>query len=230
MGTTRTGQRSWTRGPETWSFNEDFEEASASTFSLHSEMQLVVHYEERCAFQPTSGYFGCSKKTCLLCETFLHTLPSSIATRGRHGICYLTWGVPDSISGDIEVALWQLETSFVAHIWGFLADLTNPKHKAVAGNIVQSDMVSDFSSFTLEDWQRRDQHVSLFESNETMKQNVSGLSVRQDRITQLATILPTIYIEPMNMGLVFCFNLEPSLKKNIRHFSWYSIVYATIFE
>lgn len=151
-------------------FNEDFEEACASTFSLHAEMQLVVHYEERCALWPILDYFGCSKKTCLLCETFLHALPSPIATRGRHGICYPAWGVPDSNSGDIEVAVQQLEKSLVAHIRGFLEDLTNPKQKSVAGNIVQSDMVSDFSRFTLEDWQRRDQHVSLFESNETMRQ------------------------------------------------------------
>jgi hypothetical protein len=153
------------------SFSEDFEKACAASFSLHAEMQLVMHYDEGGVLQPTSAYFGCSKKTCLLCETFLRALPSPIATRGRHGICYPAWGVPDSNSGDIEVAIQQLEKSLVAHIRRFLGDLTNPRQGGLTMNIAQSDMVSNFSRFTLEERQRRKQHVSLFETTEAMKQN-----------------------------------------------------------
>lgn len=128
-----------------------------------------MHYDERGVLQPTLDYFGCSKKTCLLCETFLRALPSPIATRGRHGICYPAWGVPDSNSGDIEVAIQQLEKSLVAHIRRFLGDLTNPRQGGLAMNIGQSDMVSNFSRFTLEEGQRRKQHVLLFETTEAMK-------------------------------------------------------------
>ena len=70
-------------------FSQRLEMVCAKSFSLHAEMQLVMYYEERCAPQPTLNYFGCSKKTCLLCETFLGALPSPIATRGRHGVCHL---------------------------------------------------------------------------------------------------------------------------------------------
>jgi hypothetical protein len=153
------------------SFSENFEEVCAETVSLHIEMQLVMHYDERGALQPTFDYFGCRKKTCLLCETFLRGLPSPVATRGRHGVCYPASAVPESKSGDIEVAIQQLEKSLVGHIRGFLSDLTNLRQGGLAVNIAQSDMVSDFSWFTLEERQRREQHVSLFENEETMKQS-----------------------------------------------------------
>ncbi|KAF3397907.1 hypothetical protein F1880_006246 [Penicillium rolfsii] len=150
--------------------SEEFEEACAKTFSLHAEMQLVVHYEERRARWPTLDYFGCSKKTCLLCETVLRALPTPIATRGRHGICYPAWAVPDSKSGDVQVAVQRLEKGLVARIQRVVSDLTEPKQRGQALNIVQSDLVSDFSRFTLEELQRREQHVSLFEDEQMIKQ------------------------------------------------------------
>jgi hypothetical protein len=64
-------------------FTQRFEKACAETFSMHAEMQLLMHYEEGYALRPTLDYFGCSKKTCLLCETILCALSSPIATRGR---------------------------------------------------------------------------------------------------------------------------------------------------
>jgi hypothetical protein len=153
------------------SLSKRFEKACGEKFSLHAEMQLVMHYEERCALRPTLDYFGCSKKTCLLCETFLRSLPSPIATRGRHGVCYPAWAVPGSNSGAIEAAVERLEKSLVARIRGLLNDLNNPGQRGLAANIMQSGMVSDFSRFTLEEWQQRKQDVRLFENKEKIKHN-----------------------------------------------------------
>ncbi|PGH01263.1 hypothetical protein GX51_05318 [Blastomyces parvus] len=68
-------------------FIQEFEKACAESFSLHAEMQLVLHYDRGCAPQPTLDYFGCSKKN-LLCETFLGGLSSPIATREGRGVFY----------------------------------------------------------------------------------------------------------------------------------------------
>jgi hypothetical protein len=148
-------------------FSQRFRKACAKTFSLHAEMQLVMHYEEVCAPRPTLNYFGCSKRTCLLCQTFLSALPSSIATRGRHGVCYPAWAVPGSNSGAIEAAVQRLEKSLVARIRRILNDLMHPRRKSLAANVMQSDMVSDFSQLTLEEWHQREQDMQRFKDKQT---------------------------------------------------------------
>ncbi|RHZ69172.1 hypothetical protein CDV55_107132 [Aspergillus turcosus] len=166
--------------------SQRFEEACAESFSLHAEMQLVLHYDEECAHQPTLEYFGCSKKTCLLCETFLHALPSPIATRGRHGVCYPAWGVPCSTSATVEVAIERLEKSLVARIRALLNDMMYSGQKSLAANVVQSGMVSDFSHLTLEEWRQKEQDVWLFKDKQ-MTQRKDLLITRQydeeDRIS-----------------------------------------------
>ncbi|KAL4744885.1 hypothetical protein BDW72DRAFT_212011 [Aspergillus terricola var. indicus] len=143
-------------------FSQRFEKACAETFSLHAEMQLVLHYNNGYAPQPTLNYFGCSKKTCLLCETFLDALPSRIATRGRHGVCYPAWAVPDSNSDTIGIAVERLEKSLNVRIQGILNDLMHPKQQSHAVNVMQSGMVSDFSQLTLKEWQQKEQDVRVF--------------------------------------------------------------------
>ncbi|KAJ5748229.1 uncharacterized protein N7511_009925 [Penicillium nucicola] len=146
--------------------SQKFKIACAKTFSLHAEIQLVVHYEDRCAPWPTLDYFGCSKKTCLLCETFLGALPSPIATRGRHGICYPAWAVPVSKSGTMQIAVKVLEQSLLARIEGILNGFIHPRHKSL---VMQSDIVSDFSDLTLEEWQQKEQDRQRFKNEKTIQ-------------------------------------------------------------
>ncbi|KAL4876938.1 hypothetical protein BJY04DRAFT_210300 [Aspergillus karnatakaensis] len=150
-------------------FNQRFEKACAESFSLHAEMQLVLHYDEGCASQPTLDYLGCSKKTCLLCETFLNALPGPIVTRGRHGVCYPAWAVPGSSSKTVKVAVERLEKSLVARIRGLLDDFKHPTQKGHTANIMQSGLVSDFSHLTLEEWHQREQEVRLFDNEREMQ-------------------------------------------------------------
>lgn len=132
-------------------FCQTFEEAYAESFSLYAEMQLVIHYEERCALRPTLDYFRCSKKTCLLCESILRALPIPITTRRRHGVYYPAWAVPDPKSAAVEVAVERLEKSLVARIQGFLDEFKHVRQRDPVANIIQSGIVSDFSRVTLKE-------------------------------------------------------------------------------
>jgi hypothetical protein len=152
-------------------FNREFEETCAEAFSLHAEMQLVLHYEERCAPPPTLDYFGCSKKTCLLCETVLRALPNQVSTRGRHGVCYPAWGVPDSTADTVHLAVQRLESSLVDRIRGFLDNLVRPRQKGQAANTVQSGLVSDLSRSTLEELQKKVNDVQSFKSKQDGHRN-----------------------------------------------------------
>ncbi|KAL4962166.1 uncharacterized protein BDV14DRAFT_179123 [Aspergillus stella-maris] len=190
-------------------FSQRFEKACAETFSLHAEMQLVLHYDEGCAPQPTINYFGCSKKTCLLCETFLNALPSRIDTRGRHGVCYPAWAPPGLNSDTIKTAVERLEKSLVVRIRGFFNDLMRPKQKSHAVNVMQSGMVSDFSHLTLREWQQKEQDVRLFKSKQaTWRKNLL--------ITEGITTTTKSRYRPLeNFGLEDCCvmcNTSPGLR------------------
>ncbi|RJE17542.1 hypothetical protein PHISCL_10122 [Aspergillus sclerotialis] len=152
-------------------FNKEFKTTCAEAFSLHAEMQLVLHYEEKLAPPPTLDYFGCSKKTCLLCEIVLDTLPSPVSTRGRHGVCYPAWGVPNSGADTIQLAVQRLETSLVDRIGGFLGGLMHPRRKGQAVNTMQSGFVSDLSRLTLEELQKRENDVQSFKSKQAVHRN-----------------------------------------------------------
>lgn len=143
------------------SFDKDFKEACTQLYSQHAEMQLISHYESDTALPPTSDYFGCSKKTCLLCETFLKGLPRPIVTRGRHGICYPAWGLPCSTSNATYVGIKALENDLLFRI----------DQGSYSANVPQSSIVSDFSRLTIEDWQRREQSIELARYEEVTRRN-----------------------------------------------------------
>lgn len=144
--------------------NQKFKKACAEPFGLHAEMQLVLHYDEQRAPQPTLDYFGCSKKSCLLCETFLRALPNPIDTRGRHGVCYPAWGVPVSNSAGIQDTIKELGKSLVARI----RELLNGKN--LGDNVKQSEMVSGFSVLTLEEWRQKELAVRQYKDSQTQRQ------------------------------------------------------------
>lgn len=51
----------------------------------HAEVQLLAWYSANPDIQPGIYYFGCSKRTCLLCEAFMSIHSPTIFSRGRHG-------------------------------------------------------------------------------------------------------------------------------------------------
>lgn len=95
------------------SYDATFKSDCARDFGAHAEVQLLLHYDNSDLFAPSIYYFGCSKKSCFLCEVLLRNYPRPIATRGRHGICYPQWGVPFVKSKDILESLHILEETIV---------------------------------------------------------------------------------------------------------------------
>ncbi|KAF2179438.1 hypothetical protein K469DRAFT_694128 [Zopfia rhizophila CBS 207.26] len=83
-----------------WKFfnknDRDFRKDCSRDFRTHAEIQLQLRYEEDKHLRPTIDYLGCSKKACLLCESFLALPPILLRTGGRHGMCYSAWGLPQT--------------------------------------------------------------------------------------------------------------------------------------
>ena len=126
-------------------FSDKFKSDCGKSFALHAEMQLFMHYESGAALSPTLDYFGCSKKACLLCESFLQALARPVATRGRHGICYPAWGVPPSTSLGTVTALEELDKMLVSRVKSHLADSVRIDKRLVVPAVHQSTVASAYS-------------------------------------------------------------------------------------
>lgn len=130
-------------------FNAEFKQDCAASYCLHAEMQLIVHYGDNPALNTSIPYFGCSKKSCLLCEVFLRCLPQPISTRGRHGVCYPAWGVPSSNS-NWNNALRSLENMLVTRCKALMESTAQVKKALFTQAVPQSTLVSSFSEMTLQ--------------------------------------------------------------------------------
>jgi hypothetical protein len=148
-------------------FNGRFRKDCARAFTSHAEVQLLLHYRNTLSLTPSIDYFGCSKESCLLCETFLQALPQPISTRGRHGICYPAWTVPFTRSEDIMVALQQLGEVLVSRIEMYMK---NQRSGIFLNAVPQSTIVSDFPNLSLEEIVRRKGMVESEEENRQILQ------------------------------------------------------------
>jgi len=135
-------------------------------YGLHAEIQLFMHYEDRPDLTSTLSYFGCSKKSCLLCNTFLQALPNPLATRGSHGICYPAWGVPPPRSDGAETALERPKEMLISRIKSLLYNSGRARKTYFAPPVPQSTFVSDLSDPTLQDWSQREEKVKAAKETE----------------------------------------------------------------
>ena len=71
-----------------------FREDCTRALTIHCEIQLLVHYETNPWLTPTLAYFGCSKKACFLCSSYLVLSRLKPRVRGKHGVCHPNWAVP----------------------------------------------------------------------------------------------------------------------------------------
>jgi OTT_1508-like deaminase len=134
-------------------FRDKFKRDCARSFGSHAEIQLFLHYMNNVCPTPSIDYFGCSKKTCFLCEVFLRATSHPISTRGRHGICYPAWGVPFSRSNEVAAALLELEKVLVSRIE---MHLKGQSGEAFLNQVPQSTIISDFQGLSLEEISRKD--------------------------------------------------------------------------
>lgn len=79
------------------------------------------------------------------------SLPDLIATRGRYGICYLAWGIPQSRLAKGETALRSLEKILVSRIKNFLNSPAYIRKAYFEPPVPQSTLVSDFSTLAHRD-------------------------------------------------------------------------------
>lgn len=148
-------------------FGERFKLDCKRSYSLHSEMQLFTQYEGGAALPPTLNYFGCSKKSCLLCKTFLQALPRPVATRGRHGICYVAWGIPPSRSTGTTAALEELEKMLIFRARSHLLDQNLINRRLVAPAVKQSTVASAYSDSIVQDLLQREERAESAKKVET---------------------------------------------------------------
>lgn len=145
------------------SFRNRFNQDCAKPLRSHAEVQLVLHYADSVSLAPSIDYFGCSKKTCFLCEGFLQALSHPISTRGRHGICYPAWGVPFSRSNEVGIALEELGKNMISRIKMHL------KGQPLGGllhQVPQSTVVSDISISFLESMSRKKEMIVSVEAHQ----------------------------------------------------------------
>ncbi|KFY19104.1 hypothetical protein V493_08143 [Pseudogymnoascus sp. VKM F-4281 (FW-2241)] len=147
------------------SFKATFKQDCSRKLSSHAEVQLLSYYVA--SQLPSIDYFGCSKKSCLLCEGFLQALSRPISTRGRHGICYPAWIVPFTKSEDIIRALQQLEQSLVRQI---KTHMKGQPANTFLDQVPQSTIVSDLQSSSLDDISRRMNMMNSEEQHRRMLQ------------------------------------------------------------
>jgi hypothetical protein len=85
-----------------------FQQDCLAELSSHCEVQLIHHYYSNASLTPTMNYFGCSKKACFLCGSFVTLTPFKPRLRGYHGTCHPLWGVPNSNSIENKQILVKL--------------------------------------------------------------------------------------------------------------------------
>ncbi|KIW47410.1 uncharacterized protein PV06_00107 [Exophiala oligosperma] len=149
------------------SFRKRFKQACARPLRSHAEVQLFLHYEDGLCRAPSIDYFGCSKKSCFLCEGFLRALPLPISTRGRHGICYRAWGVPFSKSDKVVIALEELGNNLASRIEKYLK---GQLRSSILNQVPQSAFVSGLSSSSSEELRWKKEMVDSVKEDQKSRQ------------------------------------------------------------
>lgn len=123
----------------TWS---SFNSKSKEGLYAHAEVQLLAWHSANPHMKPFLDYFGCSKRTCLLCEALMRTHSPIILSRGRHGVCFPDWGIPHPLFVNSPSILITLEHYFVERIRHYVVG----KGYNIYQNVAQSSFVSTLHS------------------------------------------------------------------------------------
>lgn len=70
-------------------------------YRLHSEMQLLIFYQENSDILPQDRYVGCDKLSCYLCHSFIKS-HGQFEVKGCHQSLYSLWTVPDVVTFENE--------------------------------------------------------------------------------------------------------------------------------
>ncbi|KAF4158536.1 hypothetical protein CNMCM6069_003922 [Aspergillus lentulus] len=134
-----------------------FRGSCCSELVTHCEIQLLTRYEAEPSLVPRLPYFGCSKKTCFLCESFLELSPLNIRTRGRHGQCHPLWAIQPCDSEDARQRLKHLCKIVKQKIKA----RRNPRHNPPPVAIQQSSAVSELKSADILEHVRQSKNLEV---------------------------------------------------------------------
>ncbi len=70
-------------------------------YRLHSEIQLIVFYQQNPNLKVYSSYIGCDKLSCYLCYEFI-TEQGQFDVKGCHQSLYSLWAVPAIVAFEDE--------------------------------------------------------------------------------------------------------------------------------
>lgn len=79
-----------------------FRKASHLRLAVHAEMQLVGFYDQHPELIPSFRFIGVSKKSCFLCQKFLHVHPASFSVSSSHQKLYLAWRSPPASNSKLH--------------------------------------------------------------------------------------------------------------------------------
>jgi hypothetical protein len=123
-----------------------FRDHCSRELATHCEMQLLMRYEAEPSLAPTLAYFGCSKKSCFLCATFLALSPLKPRVRGRHGICHPNWAVPPLLRPGSAIPVCDRLTELCSIIKGQIMLLLQPRPCSPSNIVYQSSAVSELNT------------------------------------------------------------------------------------
>jgi hypothetical protein len=122
----------------------DFQDNCSRELAVHCEIQLIVRYEKEPSLAPTLAYFGCSKKACFLCDSFLTLSLLKPRVRGRHGVCHPNWAVPLESTESITTS--DRLTELCSIIKEQIVSLLQPGYCLAPNIIHQSSAVSELKT------------------------------------------------------------------------------------
>ena len=141
-----------------------FKERCSRELSSHSEVQLMQRYEENPHLTPSIDYIGCSKKVCLLCESYLRLSLWRPRFRGKHGCCYPQWGIPPTTAKHQITRLNKLCEILKSKIVRLLK-----YNKPMVNSVAQSSIVSALDTL---DIQSMDERATLRQAAEIKRQDL----------------------------------------------------------
>jgi hypothetical protein len=149
-----------------------FKKDCAQGLPSHCETQLLMRYEDDPSLTPTLPYFGCSKKACFLCDSFLSVSPLQPRVRGRHGRCHPRWGMQPRSWEALRPRLIELRDIIKAHIIKILKAETEPDRMMIQ----QSSIRSELKSEDVHDLNRQAANLQIAEENaKTLRENMQIL-------------------------------------------------------
>ena len=120
-------------------------------YHVHVEVQLITFYAQNPDIRLHSGFIGCNKLACYLCDHFVRQL-NTFAVGGCHQRLYSIWTVPEDICFRDQLAAKSIATALQAISWDIetkVRGLGQPEKRHAGLSTLLSDSVAHLSRISL---------------------------------------------------------------------------------